>query len=246
VAQLLSLLAAHADSAAFCVLRYSPAQVPRAEQRLGWDDGMIHLCCLGINFFFPVFFFFLSLLVEASLAMKLPLQLFPIMLITSATLSPLEMFPKLLGLRPALLESIPAISSRKCLLPLIVCKGQDQTLLSSRFQSRDEPQTPRNYALLVLELCSVVRPFLFSFFSLFFSSQVPDGMICFFPSYGFMETCIAAWHSGGQLAQMLKQKLVFIETRNSQETAVALESFQRACDSGRGALLLSVARGKVS
>ncbi|RCN25254.1 hypothetical protein ANCCAN_29034 [Ancylostoma caninum] len=54
----------------------------------------------------------------------------------------------------------------------------------------------------------------------------------------------------------MKSKLLFIETNDALETSVALEKIDRlahrmfryvdACDSGRGACLFSVARGKVS
>ena len=39
-------------------------------------------------------------------------------------------------------------------------------------------------------------------------------------------------------------KLVFIETVDVVETTLALDNFRRACDCGRGAVFLSVARGK--
>ena len=45
--------------------------------------------------------------------------------------------------------------------------------------------------------------------------------------------------------QVLHHKLVFIETTDVIETTMALENFKRACDCGRGAVFLSVARGKV-
>ena len=38
----------------------------------------------------------------------------------------------------------------------------------------------------------------------------------------------------------------YIETKDAIETARALESYNKSCENGRGALLLSVARGKVS
>ncbi len=44
----------------------------------------------------------------------------------------------------------------------------------------------------------------------------------------------------------MKHKLLFIETTDAIETSVALENYIRACENGRGAVLLSVARGKVS
>jgi hypothetical protein len=48
------------------------------------------------------------------------------------------------------------------------------------------------------------------------------------------------------LERVLRRKLVFIETKDVVETTLALNNFKRACDCGRGAVFLSVARGKVS
>lgn len=45
---------------------------------------------------------------------------------------------------------------------------------------------------------------------------------------------------------LVKLKLLFIETTDALETSVALEKYVQACESGRGAILFSVARGKVS
>ena len=59
----------------------------------------------------------------------------------------------------------------------------------------------------------------------------------------FYNTAILAQ---GIMANVQKHKLVFFETQNSQETTLALENYYKACDNGRGALLLAVARGKVS
>ena len=61
-----------------------------------------------------------------------------------------------------------------------------------------------------------------------------------------MESIVSAWHDMGILEEVWKYKLVFIETPDAPETSVALENYRRACDNGRGAILLSVARGKVS
>ena len=43
-----------------------------------------------------------------------------------------------------------------------------------------------------------------------------------------------------------KYKLILVETPDSQETSLALETYRTACNNGRGAVLLCVARGKVS
>jgi DNA excision repair protein ERCC-2 len=61
-----------------------------------------------------------------------------------------------------------------------------------------------------------------------------------------MEGIICEWDGMGILRQLTKSKLVFIETKDVVETTLALDNYRRACDSGRGAVFLSVARGKVS
>ena len=48
------------------------------------------------------------------------------------------------------------------------------------------------------------------------------------------------------LERVLGHKLLFIETKDVVETTLALDNFRRACDSGRGAVFFSVARGKVA
>jgi len=50
----------------------------------------------------------------------------------------------------------------------------------------------------------------------------------------------------GVVDQLQRHKLLFIETQDSAETSLALINYIKACENGRGAVLLSVARGKVS
>jgi len=75
---------------------------------------------------------------------------------------------------------------------------------------------------------------------------VPDGLVAFFTSYSYMERVVAAWDEAGVLRRVLEHKLLFIETKDVVETTLALENFRRACDAGRGAAFLSIARGKVA
>jgi DNA excision repair protein ERCC-2 len=56
---------------------------------------------------------------------------------------------------------------------------------------------------------------------------VPDGLVCFFVSYVYMESIVAAWHEHGILKQLLKYKLLFIETQDAAETALALENYYK-------------------
>lgn len=52
--------------------------------------------------------------------------------------------------------------------------------------------------------------------------------------------------SQGILDEVWKYKLILVETPDSQETSLALETYRTACCNGRGAVMLCVARGKVS
>merc|ERR1719229_986021 len=54
------------------------------------------------------------------------------------------------------------------------------------------------------------------------------------------------WSKLNILNSIMENKLIFIETKDIVETSLALNSFKKACDSGKGAVFLSVARGKVA
>ena len=71
-------------------------------------------------------------------------------------------------------------------------------------------------------------------------------MVAFFVSYSYMEQIVSEWHETGVLQQVMQHKLVFIETQDVVETSLALDNYRRACNCGRGAVFLSVARGKVA
>eukprot|EP00298_Acanthocystis_sp_HF-20_P013683 c20468_g1_i4.p1 GENE.c20468_g1_i4~~c20468_g1_i4.p1 ORF type:complete len:311 (-),score=124.45 c20468_g1_i4:55-987(-) len=119
---------------------------------------------------------------------------------------------------------------RACMCPLIVTRGSDQLPLSSKFQDRQDPGVIRNYGYLLLEMSQVV----------------PDGIVGFFTSYIFMEEVVQMWSEMGILQKVMKDKLLFVETPDVIETSLALDNYKRACDCGRGAVFLSVARGKVA
>lgn len=120
--------------------------------------------------------------------------------------------------------------ARKSFLPMVVTRGSDQGPLSSSFQIRNDPQVVRNYGNLLIEFCKLT----------------PDGVVVFFPSYLYMESIISMWQGMGILDTVWKYKLILVETPDSQETSLALETYRTACNNGRGAVLLCVARGKVS
>ncbi|XP_010612937.1 general transcription and DNA repair factor IIH helicase subunit XPD isoform X2 [Fukomys damarensis] len=167
---------------------------------------------------------------DASLAIKPVFERFQSVIITSGTLSPLDIYPKILDFHPVTMATFTMTLARVCLCPMIISRGNDQVAISSKFETREDIAVIRNYGNLLLEMSAVV----------------PDGIVAFFTSYQYMESTVASWYEQGILENIQRNKLLFIETQDGAETSVALEKYQEACENGRGAILLSVARGKVS
>eukprot|EP01133_Synstelium_polycarpum_P009158 gene9158-10747_t len=140
------------------------------------------------NQFDPIFQF---CCLDASIGMKPIFERFRSVVLTSGTISPLDIYTKILDFRPSMVEQLP---------------------------------------MSLQQMASIV----------------PDGIICFFTSYSYMEQIVSVWNEMGLLNKILTNKLIFVETSDASESALALQNYKKACDSGRGAVLLSVARGKVS
>lgn len=167
---------------------------------------------------------------DASIAIKPVIDRFESIIITSGTISPLDMYPRMLNFTTVLQQSYTMSLSQRSFLPLVVTKGSDQVAMSSRFEIRNDPSVVRNYGNLLIE----------------FAKITPDGLVVFFPSYLYMESIISMWQTMGILDEVWKYKLILVETPDAQETSLALETYRSACANGRGAVMFSVARGKVS
>lgn len=209
VADFSSLLATYSEGMA----RFAIIMEPNGSHIPGATDPVIQLACL-----------------DASLAIAPIFKRFGSVIITSGTLSPIDLYPKLLQFQPCVSESFSMSTFRPCIRPLMIARGSDQLAVSTRFEDRGDMGVVRNYGAMLVELCSVI----------------PDGVVAFFTSYSYMESLISEWDAMGILRELTKSKLVFIETKDVVETTLALDNYRLACDCGRGAVFLSVARGKVS
>ncbi|EFX04078.1 dead domain containing protein [Grosmannia clavigera kw1407] len=111
--------------------------------------------------------------------------------------------------------------------------------LDFSFQKRSLAQTIRDLGAAMLNLCAVV----------------PDGVVVFFPSYGYLDEVVAAWKTAGPGATSLwdrlcARKTVFLETRGAASSDDVLADYSRAIlgeePKSQGALLFSVVGGKMS
>lgn len=167
---------------------------------------------------------------DASISIKNVFEKFQTVVITSGTLSPLNFYSKLLDFVPVVSNSFKNTLPRECICPIIVSRGNDQVAISTSYKTRGDKSVIQNFGNLLLEL----------------TSTVPDGIICFFTSYQYMEDLVCEWHKMGILHRIRENKLVYVETPNSEETSIALTNYRAACDCGRGAVFFSYARGKVA
>ncbi|KAK4124074.1 DNA repair helicase [Parathielavia appendiculata] len=112
------------------------------------------------------------------------------------------------------------------------------------FQKRKDPAIIRQLGLTLLNICSVV----------------PDGVVVFFPSYGYLDDVVAVWQTkeaakphGTTWDRLASKKAVFRETKGGASEDILqryseaiLSPGQQPSSKPRGALLLSVVGGKLS
>jgi DNA excision repair protein ERCC-2 len=158
---------------------------------------------------------------DATFAIKPVFDRFSSVIITSGTLSPMELYPTLLGFQPVICKSYQMTLTRNCFLPIVVTRGSDQVPISSKFEVRNDlavvvrfcllNSTQRNYGTLLIEASKII----------------PDGLVAFFPSYLYLESIVSSWNDLGMIQEILQNKLVFIETPDAAETSIALENYRK-------------------
>lgn len=167
---------------------------------------------------------------DASIAARPVFEKYATVVLTSGTLSPLDMYPKMLRFTPGVSQSLNTSLSRQCIKPIVVARGADQVPLTTKFDKRQDKAVVHNFGVLLIKMCEVV----------------PDGIVAFFPSYSYMTFIVTQWHRSRVLEQIQRRKLLYFETKDIVETTLAVSAYKAACTRGRGAVFLSVARGKVA
>lgn len=115
VADFCSLLATYSEGMA----RFAIIMEPNGSNIPGATDPVIQLACL-----------------DASLAIAPLFKRFGSVIITSGTLSPIDLYPKLLQFSPCVSESLSMSTFRPCIRPLMIARGSDQLAVSTRYEDR--------------------------------------------------------------------------------------------------------------
>ncbi|KAJ1655704.1 ATP-dependent DNA helicase chl1 [Dispira simplex] len=125
------------------------------------------------------------------------------------------------------------------LLTLSVTKGPGNRTFNFVAGNRTGPGLLTELGQAVFNLCNVI----------------PRGVVCFLPSYTYLDQVYDHWQKSGMLAKLEMKKQVFREPRSSSEVDQILADYSRMAQQDqvdrqdttqRGALLLSVVGGKMS
>ena len=104
------------------------------------------------------------------------------------------------------------------------------------YQRRGDKQMIAQLGLAVLNICSVV----------------PDGVVIFFPSYGYLDEVVGVWQQSEEKGKpciwdrLQSRKPAFREGKGGSSDDVLQEYSQAVLNGSQGALLLSVVGGKMS
>lgn len=175
-------------------------------------------------------------------------------ILAGGTMSPFEdykdhLFPSLAPPKVTTLSCGHVIPPENLCVWTLASMRPDAPPFEFSFQKRSDPEMITQLGLAILNTCSIV----------------PDGVVVFFPSYGYLDEVVGVWQkSQGQNAgapsiwsRLESRKALFRETRGGSSDDVlgeytkailgdAAASGKPPASTSKGALLLSVVGGKMS
>ncbi|MCJ7761349.1 hypothetical protein MUP59_09455, partial [Candidatus Bathyarchaeota archaeon] len=149
-------------------------------------------------------------------------------LIMSGTLSPIDLFAEILGLKEAEKRTYPPIADPKNVHTII------DPCVTTRFAQRGEEMTLRIGERLSGQV-----------------SKIPHGVLIFFPQRRFMLAMLDSWSRVGLIKKeenrhFLGNKLLFVEGAQAMENRNVVEAYKKEVENGKGAVLCGVFRGRNS
>ena len=138
---------------------------------------------------------------------------------------------------------------RENLLTITLPKGPTGKTLDFKHANRTHRDTVEELGRLVVNACKIV----------------PDGVVCFFPSYAYADFVMASWEKSGVMRSIRQSKSIFQEPKASEQVEGMLQQYKTCILSagedggegeggkggkggggGRGAILFCVVGGKMS
>ncbi|CAG9559763.1 unnamed protein product [Danaus chrysippus] len=160
-------------------------------------------------------------------------------ILAGGTMEPISEFQALLACDKTQLDRVNVV---KCghvvpadnVLGICLSKGPSKLNLNFSYENRSSFELLNEIGRILRNVCNVV----------------PDGVVCFLPSYSFQQTLYEHLNSTGVLESVSKKKIIFREPKSASEVEQVLQKYSAAVknkvDDINGALMLSVVGGKLS
>ncbi|KAF0296920.1 Fanconi anemia group J [Amphibalanus amphitrite] len=153
-------------------------------------------------------------------------------IVASGTLSPLGSFQSELGVPfPINLEASHVISADQVYVSAI-SHGPRGGSMNATYRNSEQFSFQDELGELLLGVCAAI----------------PNGVLCFFPSYSMLDKLARRWQMTGLWDRLEARKPVLCEPRRADEFEDMMRQFRHLVTEGddTGALLLAVCRGKLS
>jgi len=145
----------------------------------------------------------------------------------SGTLAPMENLGRLFNI-DATMQDYPSIVPSKNIQMLVLRTGPNDDPLTSEYKYRNNPKIGNAYGETIHQI----------------TSQIPNGSLVFFPSYGFMNQLKQTWVQTGILEQMKSEGYqIYFEAPSAGKSLI--DDYKEEARAGK-AVLFAVCRGKLS
>ena len=156
------------------------------------------------------------------------------LILTSGTLKPIDYFSYQLDQQfPVVLENEHVIDPKKQICYQVLTNGPDNTELLGTFTNSSSPKYLTSLGMAIIQI----------------EKKVPDGLLIFFSSYRWLDTCVKHWQTyDGLWQQMNSIKECFVEPKDRNSLSKIVEEYRTRVkqNTPTGACFMAVCRGKVS
>ncbi|KAI8058558.1 helicase C-terminal domain-containing protein [Syncephalis plumigaleata] len=177
------------------------------------------------------------LLLDPSKSFKSTVEEARAIILAGGTMSPIDelvnrLFPYL-PMEQRVHFSCGHIVPPESLLALAISQGPTGKTFELTYAHRQDKEQMDSLGQALVNLCRII----------------PDGVVCFFSSYGYLDSIYQHWSSTGLLARLAKRKQIFVEPRQAEKIDHLWRLYTTAIDTPNdynGAVLFCVVGGKMS
>ena len=151
-------------------------------------------------------------------------------IITSGTLSPMNLWEKELGLSFPSPLALPNMVRDEQVIAYTIYKGLNNIILDFNYSNRDNLTLFKDLGFTLLEIIK----------------SVPNGVLVLFSSYSLLDTFRRALRNTSCMSVLLDKKDIFFESKDATAFKSDLQKYITLSKTSKGAVFFAVNRGKIS